>query len=55
MVLKLTYGTLTRNACALSTTSSRTAADTARVKLRVKGMTCGSCATTARFALERYS
>lgn len=28
-------------------------ADTARVKLAIKGMTCASCATTARIALER--
>ena len=27
--------------------------DTARVRLAVGGMTCGSCATTARIALER--
>lgn len=27
--------------------------DTARAKLAIKGMTCGSCATTARIALER--
>jgi copper chaperone CopZ len=29
------------------------AADTATAKLAIKGMTCGSCATTARIALER--
>ena len=28
-------------------------ADTARVKLAIEGMTCGSCATTARVVLER--
>ncbi len=28
-------------------------ADSARVKLAIKGMTCASCATTARIALER--
>jgi len=28
-------------------------ADTAQVKLAITGMTCGSCATTARLALER--
>lgn len=28
-------------------------ADTAKVKLAITGMTCGSCATTARIALER--
>jgi len=27
--------------------------DTATVKLAIKGMTCGSCATTARIALQR--
>ena len=27
--------------------------DTAKVKLSISGMTCGSCATTARIALER--
>lgn len=27
--------------------------DTARTKLAITGMTCGSCATTARIALER--
>lgn len=27
--------------------------DTAQVRLAVSGMTCGSCATTARIALER--
>lgn len=27
--------------------------DTAKVELAIKGMTCGSCATTARIALER--
>jgi copper chaperone CopZ len=27
--------------------------DTARVELAISGMTCGSCATTARIALER--
>jgi copper chaperone CopZ len=27
--------------------------DTARTKLAIAGMTCGSCATTARIALER--
>ncbi len=27
--------------------------DTARVKLAIKGMSCASCATTARIALER--
>lgn len=27
--------------------------DTARAKLAITGMTCGSCATTARIALER--
>lgn len=29
------------------------AEDTARARLAIKGMTCGSCATTARIALER--
>lgn len=29
------------------------AADTARAKLAIAGMTCGSCATTARIVLER--
>lgn len=29
------------------------AADTAKVKLAISGMTCGSCATTARITLER--
>jgi copper chaperone CopZ len=28
-------------------------ADSARVRLAITGMTCGSCATTARIALER--
>ena len=28
-------------------------ADTAKVELAISGMTCGSCATTARIALER--
>jgi copper chaperone CopZ len=28
-------------------------ADTAEVKLAISGMTCGSCATTARIALQR--
>jgi copper chaperone CopZ len=28
------------------------ASDTATVKLAIKGMTCGSCATTARIALQ---
>lgn len=27
--------------------------DTARARLAIEGMTCGSCATTARIALER--
>jgi copper chaperone CopZ len=30
-----------------------TVVDTARVKLAIEGMTCASCATTARIALER--
>lgn len=29
------------------------AGDTATVKLAIRGMTCGSCATTARVALQR--
>lgn len=29
------------------------AADTASVRLHISGMTCGSCATTARLALQR--
>ncbi len=32
-----------------------TTGDTARVELAISGMTCGSCATTARIALERVS
>lgn len=31
----------------------RSPTDTVRVKLAVRGMTCGGCATTARIALER--
>ena len=31
----------------------RIASDTTRARLAIKGMTCGSCATTARIALER--
>lgn len=30
-----------------------TTPDTAQVRLAIKGMTCGSCATTARVVLER--
>ncbi len=33
--------------------ATHAAADTARVKLAIDGMTCGSCATTARIVLER--
>ena len=52
MCLDASGGALT-DAAAVITNGSGTAVDTARVKLRVKGMTCGSCATTARMALER--
>ncbi len=31
------------------------AADTAKVKLAISGMTCGSCATTARIVLKRVA
>jgi copper chaperone CopZ len=37
----------------LASSRTGTEADTARVRLAIKGMTCGSCATTARIALER--
>lgn len=37
----------------LATSRTGAEADTARVRLAIKGMTCGSCATTARIALER--
>lgn len=33
--------------------AAASAADTVRVNLAIKGMTCGSCATTARIVLER--
>ncbi len=32
-----------------------TPADTAQVRLAIQGMTCGSCATTARLALRRVA
>ena len=38
---------------AAAMTVERTATDTARARLAIKGMTCGSCASTARIALER--
>lgn len=37
----------------LADSFSTAVADTARVKLAIQGMTCGSCATTARLALKR--
>lgn len=49
--------TTPESAAAAATIAVRTdagvPADTARVKLAIKGMTCASCATTARIALER--
>jgi copper chaperone CopZ len=37
----------------ITSATMNAAADTARAKLTIRGMTCGSCATTARIALER--
>lgn len=37
----------------LARVPSPASADTAEVRLAITGMTCGSCATTARIALER--
>lgn len=38
---------------ALAASVAVVAADTAVAKLAIEGMTCGSCATTARIALQR--
>ena len=45
-------GTLGTESAAVQATT-HFAADTANVKLAISGMTCGSCATTARIVLER--
>lgn len=38
---------------AAQTSAAAPAADTGTVRLRISGMTCGSCAATARLALQR--
>jgi len=42
-----------RPAVAAAATTTPARADTAQVRLTIRGMTCGSCATTARIALQR--
>ena len=42
-----------RAAAAQTSAAASPAIDTATARLRISGMTCGSCATTARLALRR--
>ena len=46
-------GDVVRASAVEAVASLEAASDTSRARLAIKGMTCASCATTARIALER--